>query len=62
MTIEKKKDTLISLIKTLENDNLSLDEAVKTYKKSITLATDILKKLDTIETDITVIHKSASTS
>lgn len=54
---EKKLNELSDIVFKMENDDLNIDEAIKFYKKGITLSATLSKSLQEIETEIFELKK-----
>lgn len=58
-TIEENFDKLEEIIGSLENNDLSLEEAFKAYETGIKLASECNKQLDKVEKQIIVLRSKA---
>ena len=52
---EKKSVALEQIVKNLEDENLTLDKAMKEYEKGVFLAKELMDMLDTAESKINVL-------
>ena len=52
---EKKSVALEQIVKNLEDENLTLDKAMKEYEKGVSLAKELMDMLDTAESKINVL-------
>ena len=61
LTLQEQIETLETLIETLENPNLDLNEAVDLYATAIKTAAPILKTLNDTEKKLTLLQTEAET-
>ena len=52
---EKKSVALEKIVKSLEDENLTLDKAMKEYEKGVILAKELMDMLDTAESKINIL-------
>lgn len=52
---EKKSVALEQIVKNLEDENLTLDKAMKEYEKGVSLAKELMDMLDTAESKINIL-------
>lgn len=52
---EKKSVALEKIVKNLENENLTLDKAMKEYEKGVFLAKELMDMLDSAESRINIL-------
>ncbi len=59
MSYEKKMNNLNEIVETLENNDISLDKAIKVYKEGIDYITSLSKSLNAYEQEIIFLKKSS---